>query len=412
MGDEDNKKQENGSLKMPKALVTGLVDHVTSPFISFSEGKTLDENGVTISKQDIVREKNEKRVSNFDATKNLILSSVATLNPQRTNKYQVFAEASMRAILRGLKSNLDYSGNEKHAKLIDKWEKKIAAGELLSQSLCSEMVNEFSAELAKVDPVAAKKYQDGANSALKGAFEGIEQNSIKSDERWKWQLLQMFAIFTPLGAFSIAGHVFNYLEPLTEIFGQIFSSDGIAQGVVDILTDKRLGPFAWLVEQIRLDDAVETILTKTPILSDILDTASLITTSDIVHDLGATVAPSAGSELPLILIAGALVLYQSPDEIEHQKSGSKLEAKKKEALKKLDAYPIKPQIKKKEEKKKEESISVSDEIAKINKRSEEETKNKEKPTKSPQPKVDFTKLVGEPQKAFTNSNNGGGVGVR
>ncbi len=405
MSVEDNKKQSSPSYAS-EVLLKGTAGHILGPFANITEDKTVDANGIKISSEEVMRARNSKRVSELDAAKNLALSSIANLNPKRTNKYQVFAEAAMRTMLRGLKSNLDYSGNEKHAKLIDKWENKIAEGDLLSEALCAQMVNEFSAELAKVDPVAAKKYQDDANSSLKEVFAGIEKNSQNSDERWKWQLLQMFAVFTPLGAFSIAGHVFNYLEPLSEIFGHIFSSEGIAQGVADILTDKKLGPFAWLVEQMKVDYAVEQVLTKTPILSDLLDAASLITTSDIVHDLGGTVAPSLGSELPLILIAGGMIAYQTPDEIDHQKSSSVLEAEKKSALKKLDAYPIKPQIAKKEEKKSETNVSISSEIERIN--SQNNSQNK---TPSPSAKINSvaTKLLEENSK--DNKKKGGGIGV-
>jgi len=405
MAVENNKKQNSFSY-ISEALAKGFAGHVLGPFVNVTGEKTVDENGIKISSEEVIRAKNSKRVSELDAAKNLVLSSVTNLNPQKTNKYQVFAEAAMRAMLRGLKSNLDYSGNEKNAKLIDKWENKIAEGELLSEALCAQMVNEFSTELAKVDPVAAKKYQDDANSSLKEVFNGIEKNSQNADERWKWQLMQIFAVFTPLGAFSIAGHVFNYLEPLSEIFGHIFSSEGIAQGIVDILTDKKLGPFAWMVEQMKVDYAVEQVLTKTPILSDLLDAASLITTSEIVHDLGGTIAPSLGSELPLILIAGAMVAYQTPDEIDHQKSSSALEAKKKAALKKLDSYPIKPQIAKKEEKKLESDSSLSSEIDRI---TEKANSHKKTPTTSPQPNSVTTKLLGE--KSKDNKKEGGGIGL-
>lgn len=275
-------------------------------------------------------------INNFKET---ALATLASSDPKKTNKYQQFSEDVMRIALEGFKRHQN-PNDPKQAELIEKWQYKIESGQLLDEAMCSRMINDLG---TLIGGEGGKKYKEDANKLVSDLNGEIKKVGIKDEEIWKYQLLQVFAIMTPLGAFSIAGEVFNWLEPLLDIFGPILGEGGIAQGIADASTSKQLGPFGKFAELIRFDDAVKTVLTKTPILSNIIEVASAITTSENVQLLGAEVSPAlTGSELLIIGIAGAAVILNAGDELDHRNSKKELDAKISASLEGLQKSLPKP----------------------------------------------------------------------
>lgn len=271
-------------------------------------------------------------INNF---KEAALSTITSSDPKKANKYQKFSEDVMRTLLEGFKRHQN-PNDAKQSDLVEKWKYKIESGQLLDEYMCSMMINDLSAFITNKDD--AKKYKEDANKLVSDLNGEIKKVGIKDEERWKYQLLQVFAIMTPLGAFSIAGQVFNWLNPLLDIFGPILGEGGIAQGIADASTSKQLGPFGKFAELVRFDDGVKAVLTKTPILSDVIEVASAITTSESVQLLGAEAAPAlTGSELLIMAIAGAAVFCNVGDELDHRKNKKNLNAKIDPALRKLSS---------------------------------------------------------------------------
>ncbi len=340
--------------------------------------------------------------------KETALATLASSDPKKTNKYQQFSEDAMRSALEGFKRHQN-PNDAKQAELIEKWKYKIESGQLLDEHMCSMMINDLG---TLIGGEGGKKYKEDANKLVSDLNGEIKKVGIKDEEIWKYQLLQVFAIMTPLGAFSIAGQVFNWLDPLLDIFGPILGEGGIAQGIADASTSKQLGPFGKFAELIRFDDAVKTVLTKTPILSDVIEVASAITTSENVQLLGAEVSPAlTGSELLIIGIAGAAVILNAGDELDHRKNKKNLDTKIVSALKKLDSIIPKPAATKALS---APQVPVSESLEQKSASLEELQKSLPKPAPAPSP----TQTKGEPLIEYTkgpdniiNSSRGKGISV-
>jgi hypothetical protein len=376
----------------------------------------------------------------IDDAKDAILSPVIGLEPKKTAKYQKFAESVMRTILTGYESNRSYD-DPKQAEIIKKWRARLESSDFLDEVMCNEMIADLSKFIDDKD--AAKKYQDAAKTSVDAVFKGIKENSLKEDEKWKQQLFQLFAIMTPLGAFSIAGNVFNYLGPIMDLFGPVLGKAGVAEGISKVATSKQLGPFGKLAEIMRVDDVIKTVLTKTPILSEVIEIADILTTNKNVQLMGAEIAPLAtASELPLLLIAGLISTRNVVNHSEQSKNSKIIEERSNATLNKLRDTMPKPKVSapKKDEKDKIElktkEKNQNEKDLKENSKEKKEDKNNEKidaknstnennqkfstnnseiPNPSPSPTsrnsnknqgIDYKKLVSEPEKInVENSSN-------
>lgn len=375
----------------------------------------------------------------IDDAKDAILSPVIGLEPKKTAKYQKFAESVMRTILSGYEKNRSYD-DPKQTEIIKKWRSRLESSDFLDEVMCNEMIADLSKFIDDKD--AAKKYQDAAKTSVDAVFKGIKENSLKEDEKWKQQLFQLFAIMTPLGAFSIAGNVFNYLGPIMDLFGPVLGKAGIAEGIAKVATSKQLGPFGKLAEIMRVDDGIKTVLTKTPILSEVIEIADILTTNKNVQLMGAELAPLAtASELPLLLIAGLITTRNVVNHAEQSKNSKIIEEKSNATLNKLhDTMPkpkpkvsapkqdekeevknskeqtnlktkeenqteknIKESSKEKKEEKNDEKINVKNSTNENHQKSSKN--NSEIPNPSPTSRnsnknqgIDYSKLVSEPEK--------------
>ncbi|MBU6338924.1 MAG: hypothetical protein KGQ36_03020 [Rickettsiales bacterium] len=339
----------------------------------------------------------------IDDAKDAILSPINGLNPKKSPKYQKFTEDVMRTMLSGFERHKN-PNDPKQAEIIKKWKSRLENNDFLDEIMCNEMIGELSKFID--DKEAAKKYQDAAKDSVAKVNKGIEENSKDGDEVWKWQLLQLFAIMTPLGAFSVAGHVFNYLNPLMDLFGPVLGNAGIAQGIADVATSKQLGPFGKLAELARVDDGIKIVLTKTPILKDLIEIADLITTNENVQLMGAELCPLlTASEMPLMAIAAAAVVLNLGDDLDHQKKRKSVDEQMEATLDKLRSSM--PKVKPK---------APNPPLAKQNQAVPQAADLKlQSPSSSPQKSpaikkgpIDYAQIVSEPGKMIDSSDRRGG----
>lgn len=295
------------------------VDNVTRG----SEIKASQENDASKAVHTYQRSKSPSVISQI---KEGILSTVNSRNPQKTQSYQKFAEGTIRTLLNGFKTNHDPS-NPKHIELLNKWESRVNSDVLLDESMCHMMIRDFAGTIDNKDD--AKKYEAAASETIGKVFSGIEKNEIAADDMWKWQVLGVLAIASPFG-------FLNGVQIAMNIFGPMLGSGGIAAGTAQVST---WGPTGFIVEALRVDDGIKLVLEKTPILSDILEVLSAVTTNESVQTLGGDLAgPLAG---PVVLLGIPIILATSkaPKVLEDKKSRETSDDNQKAALKKLENYP-------------------------------------------------------------------------
>ncbi len=190
---------------------------------------------------------------------------------------------------------------------------------------------EFKKRMDKFDADS----KDLANSMM----DDMQGHADNSDERWKHRAMSLFLVFTPLGAFSIMGHVFNYLDPLKEIFGPLFEANkGLGEGFGDVITNRKyFGFLGELMDKMEIDKAIEGVF-KLPIISEFSDLVEVLKDSEIGQNMMAELAPTIAGSAPLVLggIAATNLLAQVAPELDHSKALNASKEKHTKALK--DAF--------------------------------------------------------------------------
>jgi hypothetical protein len=182
---------------------------------------------------------------------------------------------------------------------------------------------EYKIRMDKFD----KDMKDSAEAMLKD----MQSDADESDKMWKYRVLSLFLIFTPLGAFSIAGHVFNYLDPLKQFLGPLLDAHkGLGEGFADMITDKKtfgfLGEFMDIIE---VDKAIEGIF-DLPIIDDLDKIVSYAKNSDIGQEVLGTAFQM--STLGILGIGAVTALKQGAWEADHMKSSKEKKDKHMKAL--------------------------------------------------------------------------------
>lgn len=179
------------------------------------------------------------------------------------------------------------------------------------------------------------KFDADTKDLAKDMMSDMQGHADTSDERWKHRAMSLFLVFTPLGAFSIMGHVFNYLDPLAEIFGPLFEANkSLGEGFGDVITnEKYFGFLGELMDKMEIDKAVEGVF-KLPIIEQFSDLVEVLKDSEIGKNMMAELAPTISGSAPLVLggIAATMALGQVAPELNHSKA---LTASKEKHLKAL-----------------------------------------------------------------------------
>lgn len=237
----------------------------------------------------------------------LLSSMILQLNPKNSSAYLEVLKR-VNDILANSTDLLDQATFNKLTKLIE--------DEIVKENAASKAeLERFNVQIQKL------------NEAMLSTMEGHVKTE---DEMWKYRVMQMFLILTPIGAFSVAGHVFSYMDPLTQLLGPLFDGD-LAGGIASITSSPVLGPFGIIADKMQIDKAVEVILDKTPILSQFCDTFNFVTGNYEAQQLFGTVSPLSSSVLFPLGIAGAVSMFRADTEITHwDKVNKDVEAKNKD----------------------------------------------------------------------------------
>ncbi len=226
--------------------------------------------------------------------------------------------------IKNLKHSIDPE-KSKYAKILERMASSLKSSqdplEIAScDSLCQMIQAQIDTE-NKEYKEAIDKLDKEVSDLTKEMMGKVQADIDKSDEQWKYRAMSMFLIFTPLGAFSIAGQVFNYLDPLVEIFGPIFEANkSLGEGFADAITSKQFGFLGQMMDKMEIDKAVETIIDKTPILSNFTEIINSLLDSEIAQNAGGQLAPMLDSPLTLIAIAASFSLSRAPAELDLMKS--------------------------------------------------------------------------------------------
>ena len=181
------------------------------------------------------------------------------------------------------------------------------------------------------------------NSAMKdammsdGKLDGTSKGILKEkDDMLKYRFLQFISLATPFGFFSI----FDYLDPLAEIFGLVFDgTTSVAEGVASTSTASFLGPLGKLMEMAKVDKVLQWTFENTPVVAQLFDLVDALTDNQIAQGIGETVGPGiVGSPLTGIGIAYVFSIFRTSAEINHYKKvNSFLDAEDKKVKDVIDA---------------------------------------------------------------------------
>ena len=177
-----------------------------------------------------------------------------------------------------------------------------------------------------------KKLNDMNDSMLAGL-----QNHVDEDDRlWKYRCLQIFLLLTPMGAFSIAGQVFSYIDPLMELIGPLFDAGKtLGEGLGDMASSDVLGPFGELVQALRLNELIQLVFEKTPILSDICEMWDFVTDNDLMQNALGAASPMQSSPMLLFAIVGLYSFFRADAEITQYQKVSAFEESQQKALEEI-----------------------------------------------------------------------------
>ncbi len=192
----------------------------------------------------------------------------------------------------------------------------IASFEQIKESLLKEIVEYEKGYKERID-----KFDKDIGDAHNAMLDDVQKYTDNASSMAVSRLISLGMILTPLGAFSVAGHVFNYLEPLSHIFGPIFEANkSLGEGFGDAITSKEFGFLGQLMDKMEVDKAVEIVFDKTPLFSQFTEVINYFTDSDIAQGLMAEAAPLIGSPLLLAGIAGSYSINRAPAELAHSRN--------------------------------------------------------------------------------------------
>ena len=195
--------------------------------------------------------------------------------------------------------------------------------DIMDQAVFAKMQTIIANEI-KAEDGATKEEMEDFNKKIQELnqkmLKGLQEQVNTEDEMWKYRVLQVFLLVTPLGAFSVAGQLFNYLDPLLELIGPIFDAHtSLSEGIASMTSSKVLGPFGKIAELVHLDEGIEIVLDKTPILSELLDVVDYALDSNIVQSGIAEVSPLSSSPLVFAGIAAVNSFFRFDAELTHHK---------------------------------------------------------------------------------------------
>jgi hypothetical protein len=225
-----------------------------------------------------------------------------------------------------LKAGGRFQSSNFYLKLLEKINNDLAGSDdLMDPATFAKMQKLISDEISKEENIN-KQELEALNSRMREAnrqmLYGWQEHVDESDRLWKYRFLQMFLLLTPIGAFSIAGHIFSYMDPVMQFLGPLFDgSTTLSEGIGSMVSSDGLGAFGKVFEAIRLDDAIEFLLDKTPIINNLLEAVNYLTDNEMAQSFFGTVGPGFSSPLILMAVFGVYSFFRADVEVQHYGKG-------------------------------------------------------------------------------------------
>ena len=272
--------------------------------------------------------------------------------------------ASLRAKMNGGHSNYSTLMERMLSKITNSNDvHDLASYHQMKEALEKEIKDDEAEYKARMD-----KFDEDMKKSAEEMLKDMQSDADESDKMWKYRVLSMFLIFTPLGAFSIAGQVFNYLDPLQQFLGPLLDANkGLGEGFADMVTDRKtFGFLGEFMDMIEVDKAIEGVFSL-PIIEDIDQIISYAKNSDIGQEALATVFKMG--TLGIVGVGAVAALKQGAWEAEHMKSSKEKKDKHMKALD-TDFAALEKDLEKGWEKKrdddsKEKHVGTDDLISKL-----------------------------------------------
>jgi serine/threonine protein phosphatase PrpC len=222
-----------------------------------------------------------------------------------------------------------------YLKVLNKVNSALAGSDDIMDQATFQKMQKLITDEIKVEDTAVKAELDAFNKKLNDMNDSMLaglQNHVDEDDRlWKYRCLQLFLLLTPLGAFSIAGQVFSYIDPLMELIGPLFDAGKtLGEGLGDMATSDVLGPFGQIAEAFRIDDGIELFFEKTPIVSDLCEIFDFATDNDLVQNALGAASPLQFSPIALLAPAALYSFFRADAEMtQYQKVSAYKESQQK-----------------------------------------------------------------------------------
>ncbi len=218
--------------------------------------------------------------------------------------------------------SLDPEDRTEYLRVLDRVKGAMGSSDLMNPATFAQMQNLISEEIKKEKGVNQKEL-DSFNEKLREINErmlaDMEEIVEKEDDMFKWRVLQVFLILSPLGAFSIAGEIFNYIDPLAELFGPLLDSSlTFGESLAEIGTSDKLGFVGDIADTMGFDEMVRFVFDEVPVVSDVLNAFKEIVLDNAVsQELFDIASPLLGSPLLPIAIAAGYSFSQAGAEMDH-----------------------------------------------------------------------------------------------
>ena len=206
--------------------------------------------------------------------------------------------------------------------------------DIMDQATFQKMQGLIAKEIKIEDSVLQaelKAFNEKLNDVNEDMLKGLDKHVKEDDRLWKYRCLQVFLLLTPLGAFSIAGQVFSYIDPLMELIGPLFDAGkSLGEGLGDMATSDVLGPLGKIAEAFRIDDGIELFFEETPIISDLCEIFDFATDNNLVQDALGAAGPLQFSPIALLAPAVLYSFFRADAEItQYQKVSAYQESQQK-----------------------------------------------------------------------------------
>ncbi len=222
-----------------------------------------------------------------------------------------------------------------YLKVLNKVNSALAGSDDIMDQATFQKMQKLITDEIKVEDTAVKAELDAFNKKLNdmndSMLAGLQEHVDEDDRLWKYRCLQIFLLLTPIGAFSIAGQVFSYIDPFMELIGPLFDAGKtLGEGLGDMASSDVLGPFGKIAEAFRIDDGIQLFFDKTPIVSNLCEIFDFLTDNDLVQNALGAASPLQFSPIALLAPAVLYSFFRADAEItQYQKISTYQESQQK-----------------------------------------------------------------------------------